>query len=119
MSKLEEAAGAQLFERTPFRLTPAGAVLFAHVEPFFANLGPLRAELRAGAEPELRFGELHFTADLILGLFPHVKAGKDLAIAGGHPGQNIANELHLLAEHHLPPKILLMNFVKEGIKSND
>lgn len=60
MGKLEEAAGAQLFERSPFRLTPAGEVLFEHVQPFFENLGALETELRASAEPELRLGGSEF-----------------------------------------------------------
>ncbi len=34
MGKLEEEVGVKLFERSPFRLTPAGAKLFAHVQPF-------------------------------------------------------------------------------------
>ena len=56
MRALEENAGAKLFERSPFRLTPAGEKLFAHVEPFFANLGAVAAALREGAEAELRIG---------------------------------------------------------------
>lgn len=56
MGKLEEEAGAKLFERTPFRLTPAGEALFAHVQPFFENLGTLAKELRAESRPALRFG---------------------------------------------------------------
>ena len=56
MGKLEEDVGAKLFERAPFRLTPAGEQLFAHVRPFFAPLGPLAAALRAVAQPELRIG---------------------------------------------------------------
>ncbi len=56
MGKLEEDAGAKLFERTPFRLTPAGEALFAHVQPFFENLGALGADLRAESKPALRIG---------------------------------------------------------------
>ena len=56
MGKLEEDAGAKLFERSPFRLTPAGETLFAHVQPFFENLGALAAELRAESKPGLRIG---------------------------------------------------------------
>lgn len=56
MRALEENAGARLFERSPFRLTPAGEKLFAHVRPFFEPLGALAAELRGSAEPELRIG---------------------------------------------------------------
>jgi DNA-binding transcriptional LysR family regulator len=56
MGKLEQDAGAKLFERSPFRLTPAGERLFAHVQPFFEGLGTVAAELRGAAEPELRIG---------------------------------------------------------------
>lgn len=56
MRALEENAGAQLFERSPFRLTPAGEKLFAHVLPFFENMETVAASLREGAEPELRIG---------------------------------------------------------------
>ncbi len=56
MRALEENAGAALFVRSPFRLTPAGERLFAHVQPFFAGLDGLAAELREGAKPELRIG---------------------------------------------------------------
>ena len=60
MGKLEEEAGARLFERMPFRLTPAGERLFAHVRPFFENLAAVKNELRHGAEPELRLGGSEF-----------------------------------------------------------
>src|SRR3954469_18353805 len=33
MRALEESAGVKLFERSPFKLTPAGERLFAHVQP--------------------------------------------------------------------------------------
>ena len=56
MGKLEEELGAKLFERSPFRLTKAGARLFAHVQPFFENLGAVAAEIRNAATPELRIG---------------------------------------------------------------
>ena len=38
MGKLEEDVGVKLFERSPFKLTPAGVRLFAHVQPFFEAL---------------------------------------------------------------------------------
>ena len=56
MGKLEEDAGVRLFERSPFRLTPAGERLYAHVQPFFEGLGQVAAELRGAARPELRIG---------------------------------------------------------------
>ena len=56
MRQLEEETGVKLFERTPFRLTPAGEQLFAHIRPFFENLDSLAEELRAESQPELRIG---------------------------------------------------------------
>ena len=56
MRQLEEDTGAKLFERTPFRLTPAGVQLFEHVRPFFENLDGIAARLRGIVEPELRLG---------------------------------------------------------------
>jgi len=56
MRALEENTGAKLFERSPFRLTPAGDKLFAHVQPFFEHLTALAGELREGGQPELRIG---------------------------------------------------------------
>jgi len=56
MGKLEEELGAKLFERSPFRLTPAGEKLFAHVQPFFEGLGEVAKGIRTVATPELRIG---------------------------------------------------------------
>jgi DNA-binding transcriptional LysR family regulator len=56
MRQLEESVGEKLFERSPFRLTPAGLKLFAYVRPFFDNLGTLATEMRGDAESELRLG---------------------------------------------------------------
>ena len=62
MGKLEEEVGTKLFERSPFRLTPAGEKLYAHVQPFFENLGGVAASLREATAPELRLAG----AELIL-----------------------------------------------------
>ena len=56
MRQLEDGVGAKLFERSPFKLTAAGARLFAHVQPFFDELDTVAGRLRAAAEPELRLG---------------------------------------------------------------
>lgn len=53
---MEEEVGAKLFERSPFRLTKAGERLYAHVQPFFENLGAVAADIRNAATPELRIG---------------------------------------------------------------
>jgi DNA-binding transcriptional LysR family regulator len=54
--RLEEDLGKRLFERTPFRLTAEGEKLFEFVRPFFENLGPVAAQLRREAPPQLRIG---------------------------------------------------------------
>jgi DNA-binding transcriptional LysR family regulator len=56
MRQLEEDSGAKLFERTPFRLTPAGERLFEHVRPFFEDLDGVVAQLRGETHPVLRLG---------------------------------------------------------------
>lgn len=52
--QLEEQVGAKLFERSPFKLTAAGARLFAHADPFFSSLPTLPQVLGAGAPAPLR-----------------------------------------------------------------
>jgi DNA-binding transcriptional LysR family regulator len=39
VARLEEDLGARLFERRPFRLTPAGKALYEFIAPFFSRLG--------------------------------------------------------------------------------
>src|SRR5947207_444911 len=56
MRTLEEDIGTKLFERTPFRLTPAGEKLFSHAEPFFSNLTAVAQRLQQKALPHLRVG---------------------------------------------------------------
>lgn len=81
MSALEEAVGARLFERSPFRLTPAGEVLFAHVRPFFGGLAAVAERLREAAVPRLRVGaseliirdHLHPVVDRLRANHPQMK----------------------------------------------
>jgi DNA-binding transcriptional LysR family regulator len=54
IARLEEALGVKLFQRRPFVLTPAGAELYAFIEPFFGDLEAVERGLRAGANPQLR-----------------------------------------------------------------
>ncbi len=54
--QLEDEVGAKLFERSPFKLTPAGGKLFDYVRPFFEQLKPLAAQLRQPADSQLRIG---------------------------------------------------------------
>lgn len=54
VGNLEKELGVRLFERSPFRLTPAGERLYAHVQPFFEGLAGVASEVRSAAHPELR-----------------------------------------------------------------
>ena len=57
VNALERDLGVTLYERRPFKLTPAGEELFKFVEPFFGRLTQVReklqgaAQLRIGASP--------------------------------------------------------------------
>jgi DNA-binding transcriptional LysR family regulator len=52
--RLERDLEVKLFERQPFRLTPAGQELFEFVEPFFSNMDEVARRVRGGALPQLR-----------------------------------------------------------------
>jgi len=54
IAALEESLGVKLFQRSPFQLTPAGAELFAFIEPFFGRLETVEKGIRATAQPQLR-----------------------------------------------------------------
>lgn len=54
LGQLEKTVGTQLFHRRPFGLTPAGARLFAEIEPFFAGLDELPHQLRGQGSQCLR-----------------------------------------------------------------
>ena len=56
VGKLEQELGVKLFERSPFRLTKAGELLYAYVGPFFDQMPDVTAKLRAADETELRVG---------------------------------------------------------------
>lgn len=56
LGALERELGVRLFERMPFRLTPAGERLQAFVNPFFDGLGTMAERLRAEQSPVLRLG---------------------------------------------------------------
>ncbi len=62
MGKLEEDVGVKLFERSPFKLTPAGVKLFAHVQPFFEGIDAVADRIREASAPRLRVG----AAELII-----------------------------------------------------
>jgi DNA-binding transcriptional LysR family regulator len=54
--ELEADLGRKLFERNPFRLTPEGEQLLAHIKPFFEDLETVAARLRKGSSPLIRIG---------------------------------------------------------------
>ena len=49
VNALERDLGVTLYERRPFRLTPAGEELFRFVEPFFGRIPEVRAKLQGAA----------------------------------------------------------------------
>ena len=57
VNALERDLGVSLYERRPFKLTPAGEELFMFVEPFFGRIAEVRqklqgaARIRVGASP--------------------------------------------------------------------
>lgn len=54
MLQLEENLGTRLFERSPFRLTAEGEVLYEFVQPFFDNIDAVATKLRKPSAPQLR-----------------------------------------------------------------
>ena len=56
VAQLEEFLGVTLFQRRPFALTPPGEKLFAFVQPFFANLDKMAADLQGGQTRHFRVG---------------------------------------------------------------
>jgi len=54
VNALEKDLGVVLYERRPFKLTPAGEELFRFVQPFFGKMAEVRERLEGAAQ--LRFG---------------------------------------------------------------
>jgi len=52
--QLEADLGQSLFHRRPFQLTAAGEELYAFIQPFFENIGPVTEKLRGGATQLVR-----------------------------------------------------------------
>ena len=50
VNALERDLGVTLYERRPFKLTPAGEELFKYVEPFFGKMMEVRQKLRGAAQ---------------------------------------------------------------------
>jgi DNA-binding transcriptional LysR family regulator len=56
VAQLEEYLGVVLFQRRPFTLTPAGDKLYHFIQPFFAQLDTVAAELQGGKTRQVRMG---------------------------------------------------------------
>lgn len=56
IAQLERHLGITLFQRQPFRLTPAGQELLNFVHPFFGNLDGIEKRLRDKGDQPLRIG---------------------------------------------------------------
>src|SRR3954453_13358449 len=52
--QLEKEIGAELFQRRPFALTPAGVRLNAEIAPFFSRVKELPAQILGSAQHHLR-----------------------------------------------------------------
>ncbi len=52
--QLEESLGVKLFRRRPFSLTPAGADLYAYIEPFFSKMDEVAERLSGQESQHLR-----------------------------------------------------------------
>lgn len=53
VNALERDLGVTLYERRPFKLTPAGHELFEFVKPFFGRIGEVRERIQGGAQIRL------------------------------------------------------------------
>jgi len=89
--RLEDDLGVKLFTRRPFSLTPPGEKLRQFIQPFFANLETVAAELHPDAAPHLRIGapELVFRdhlPDVLNGLRPRFP-GLKLSLRSGYQPQ--------------------------------
>lgn len=58
VAALEEYLGVRLFERRPFRLTPAGKTLYDFIAPFFGRLGEMESVLKGKLTQTLRLAGL-------------------------------------------------------------
>ena len=76
VNALERDLGVTLYERRPFKLTPAGEELFKFVEPFFGRIAEVReklqgaARIRIGASPIVFRDYLPPVIEAVRGQFP-------------------------------------------------
>jgi len=91
ISQLEEFLGVTLFRRRPFALTAEGEKLFAFIQPFFANLEQVAADLQGGQARHIRIGASTIVLrDHLPGLFQDVRKkfpGLKLSLREGFPAQ--------------------------------
>ena len=89
--RLEDDLGVKLFTRRPFSLTPPGEKLHQFIQPFFAGLETVAAELHPEAAPHLRIGAPELVLrdhlpDLLKGLRPRFPRLK-LSLRSGYQPQ--------------------------------
>jgi DNA-binding transcriptional LysR family regulator len=138
ISQLEEFLGVNLFQRRPFALTTEGERLFTFIQPFFANLDTMAAEIQGGHARHIRIGASTIVLrDYLPELFRAVRKkfpGLKLSLREGFPAQLEAllqadeidlaitliekkspPGLHSLALLELPPVLLVEK--NSGLKS--
>lgn len=72
VNALERFLGVTLFDRHPFKLTPAGEKLFKFVEPFFGRLAEVREEIRGAGQLRLGASPVIFR-DYLLPVFASMR----------------------------------------------
>lgn len=72
MARLEADLGTALFERRPFRLTPAGRALYDFISPFFGRLGEIGDVIRGKVARVVRLAGL---TEVMRGHVPVLLAG--------------------------------------------
>jgi len=91
IAQLEEFLGVTLFRRRPFALTAAGEKLFIFIQPFFANLEKMAAEIQGGQARHIRIGASTIVLrDHLPGLFQAVRMkfpGLKMSLREGFPAQ--------------------------------
>lgn len=94
---LEQDLGVKLFERSPFRLTPAGEELFDFVRPFFENLDAMGAKLRRESAPRLRIAASELVLrDYLPAVIERLKAAEPRLKLGLRSGYQVEMEKWLL-----------------------
>lgn len=91
LCRLEKETGLCLYERQPFKLTPAGQKLFAHIKPFMEDLPELVVRLRQGEPEAVRLGASAVVLrDYLPSILRRVQQGFPglrLTFQEGHQGQ--------------------------------